>query len=72
MTSVVVVCLFVCLTALLFQRVLISCIHINSIVCYIRYIWLTRTVVFNQKSIIDLLLYHKEFLFMNANCLTFF
>ena len=40
--------------------------------CYIRYLRLTRTVVFNQETIIDLLLYHKELLFMNANYVTLF
>ena len=68
MTSLVLVCL----TALLFQDALIACIYMNLILCYIRYIWRTGTVVFNQKAITDLLLYHKELLSMNANYVTFF
>ena len=60
------------MTSFFFQSVLISCIYICLTLCYIRYLRLTRTVVFNQKAIIDLLLYHKELLFMNANYVTFF
>ena len=68
MTSLVLVCL----TALLFQDALMACIYMNLNLCYIRYIWHTVTVVFDQKETIDLLLYHNELLFMNANYVTFF
>ena len=49
------------------RNVFMSCMFISLTLCYICYLSLARTDVFNPKGNFGLFLFHKEFLFMNAN-----
>ena len=47
------------------QNVFMSCMYISLTLCYIRYLSLTRTEV--KRQFLIYFLFHKDFLFMNAN-----